>query len=109
MIATLEQYLDGLAKIRPHVPVFRAAGWTMSDLTCCGLKPYDHHGLAFALRGREIGRIFPWCCELLCSVAGDGKRSRLFHWRRAPLATLLATIGDVVPAVLKEEWRVAKL
>jgi len=104
---TTSDYTAALDKLRPRWPEFADLGWTSADLTCCALRPYGRHGLAFALRpGYDLGRIWEYCAEILASVAGNGYRSRLLHWRGACEAQLVATIGPhVVPADVAEERR----
>lgn len=98
-------YTHALDKIRPRWPEFFAAGWSQLELTCCDLARHGHHGLALALRPDwDLGRIWPWCCEILASRTGTGERSRLYYWRSAPEASLLATVGlSIVPAELRAE------
>lgn len=105
-----ELYALSLSKIRARWGEFQTRGWTQLDLTCCATKKYGHHGLALLLRrDQTIGRIWVWCCEILGGVAGNGERAQLTYWRSAPLCQLLATVGDVVPPELRDEWRRAKL
>lgn len=98
-------------KIRARWEDFWRAGWTTVDLTSCALAHHGYHGLAMYLRpGQDLARIWEWCVEILGSVAGNGERSILLYWKRAPLAELLATVGEhVIPAEVRERWRLCKL
>ena len=103
-------YTLALSKIRSRWDEFQCYGWSQHDLVCCAATKYGHHGLALLLRrDQTIGRIWTWCCEVLGGVAGNGERAQLIYWRSAPLCALLATVGDVIPPELREEWRRARL
>lgn len=106
-----EVYARALDKIRVRYEDFKDAGWTQLELTCCALKRYGHHGLALYLSlGQELGRVWTWCCEILCAPDGNGERGRLYYWRSAPECQLRATVGPhVVPAELAEERRTPQL
>lgn len=107
LLMTPAAYEAALGKLRERWDEFDALGWTVADLVGCAVKRYGHHGLALYLRpGYDLARIWEWCVEILCSVAGDGDRATLVYWRRAPLAELLATVGEhVIPAEVRERWR----
>lgn len=107
LLAPLDHYAQALDKIRSRWADFFRSGWTSAELTACALARHGHHGLWRALRpGIDIGRVWAWCCELLCSPSGSGERSRLYHWRGASEAELRARHGDqVVPAEVVERRR----
>lgn len=100
-----QTYEAALDKIRQRYQDFLAAGWSQADLTCCATKRYEHHGLALYLRpNQDLGRIWPWCCEILGSSTGNGERARLHFWRQMPLVQLLHCYGpDVIPDEIKRE------
>lgn len=83
-----------LAKCRERWSDFEAAGWRKDDILFRHPKSYGYHGLAWCLQEyQDIGRIFPYCVEILGRPSNTGERSRLYYARGEPSATLVARHG----------------
>lgn len=99
MLAPLLPPYYSLYKIHERWQDFLDAGWSPEDLVARKAKDFEYHGLAWGLAPwHDIGRIWPWCCEILSSTWASGERVRLTHWRGKPQLTLLHEHGKkIVP------------
>lgn len=85
---------------------FLEKGWDRVDLLCCAMTRNGHHGLLFSIRqGWEIGRIAPWCCELITKASGSGKRAMQTYFRTGPLHQIMHRHGLALDAVYPPEFR----
>ena len=92
-----------LAKCRERWSDFEAAGWSKDHILFRHPQSYGYHGLAWRLKEhQDLGRIFPFCVEILGRPSSTGELSRLHYWKGEPYATLAARHGRlaIVPPQL---------